>query len=44
VEAAHADALAIADDDPHLAWPEHATMAIEVRERFGAYFEEFERA
>jgi len=44
VEAAHADALAIADDDPHLAWPEHATMAIEVHERFGAYFEEFERA
>jgi ATP-dependent DNA helicase RecG len=44
VEAAHADALAVVADDPHLAWPEHATMAIEVRERFGAYFEELERA
>ena len=44
VEAAHADALAITDDDPRLAHPEHATMAIEVRDRFGAYFDELERA
>ncbi|WP_240307419.1 ATP-dependent DNA helicase RecG [Thermophilibacter mediterraneus] len=44
VELAHADARAIAADDPRLAAPAHRAMAIEVRDRFGAYFEELERA
>ena len=44
VEAAHADARAIADDDPRLAAPAHRAMALEVRDRFGAYFEELDRA
>lgn len=44
VEAAHADARAIADDDPRLRAPAHRAMALEVRDRFGAYFEELDRA
>ena len=44
VEAAHADARALADDDPRLSAPAHRALAIEVRDRFGAYFEELERA
>ena len=44
VELAHADAREIAADDPRLLLPAHRTMAAEVRDRFGAYFEELERA
>ena len=44
VEAAHADAREIAEDDPRLASPGHRVLALEVRDRFGAYFEELERA
>lgn len=41
---AHDDARSIADDDPRLRAPEHRALALEVRDRFGAYFEELERA
>lgn len=44
VEAAHADARALAADDPRLAAPDHRALALEVRDRFGAYFDELERA
>lgn len=44
VEWAHADALELAEADPELALPAHAPLALEVRDRFGAYFEEVERA
>lgn len=44
VEAAHADARALAAEDGRLRMPEHRPMALEVRDRFGAYFEELERA
>ncbi len=44
VEWAHADAREIADADPRLSAPAHRAMALEVRDRFGAYFEELERA
>ena len=44
VEAAHADARAIADEDARLRAPAHRAMALEVRDRFGAYFEELDRA
>ncbi|MBM6676679.1 ATP-dependent DNA helicase RecG [Olsenella uli] len=44
VEWAHADAREIADADPRLATPAHRAMALEVRDRYGAYFEELERA
>ena len=44
VEAAHADARELADADPRLAAPSHRALALEVRDRFGAYFEELERA
>ena len=44
VELAHADACAIADEDPRLLEPAHRAMALEARDRFGAYFEEIERA
>lgn len=44
VEWAHDDAREIADDDPRLAAPAHRALALEVRDRFGAYFEELERA
>ena len=44
VELAHADARAIADEDPRLLEPAHRAMALEARDRFGAYFEEIERA
>ena len=44
VEAAHADARDIAREDPHLLSPVNRAMACEVRDRFGAYFEELERA
>ena len=44
VEWAHADAREIADADPRLASPAHRALALEVRDRFGAYFEELERA
>ncbi|MBM6774786.1 helicase-related protein [Olsenella profusa] len=44
VEAAHADARELAGQDPRLAAPAHRAMALEVRDRFGAYFDELERA
>ncbi len=44
VELAHADARDIAARDPRLEGPEHMPLALEVRDRFGAYFEELERA
>lgn len=44
VEAAHADARELAAEDGRLRMPEHRPMALEVRDRFGAYFEELERA
>ena len=44
VEAAHADARELAREDPTLSAPEHRALALEVRDRFGAYFEEVERA
>jgi ATP-dependent DNA helicase RecG len=40
VEAAHEDARRIADEDPELARDDHRPLAIEVRDRFGAYYEE----
>lgn len=44
VEAAHADARAIAAEDPGLQSVLYTPLAIECRDRFGAYFEEVERA
>lgn len=44
VEAAHEDARAIAAEDPSLESARYAPLAIECRDRFGAYFEEVERA
>ena len=44
VEAAHADARELAAEDGRLRMLEHRPMALEVRDRFGAYFEELERA
>ena len=44
VEAAHEDAREIAAEDPNLSAPEHRALALEARERFGAYFEELEGA
>jgi ATP-dependent DNA helicase RecG len=44
VEAAHADARELARQDRALVAPEHRALALEVRDRFGAYFEEVERA
>lgn len=40
---AHEDALALMQADPKLQLPEHAPLAIELRDRFGVYFEEVER-
>ena len=44
VEAAHADARELAGEDPRLRAPAHRALALEVHDRFGGYFEEFERA
>ena len=44
VEWAHEDAREIADADPRLVSPPHRPLAFEVRDRFGAYFEELERS
>jgi ATP-dependent DNA helicase RecG len=44
VEAAHDEARQIADEDPRLEHPLHACLAQECVERYGAYFEEVERA
>ncbi len=44
VEAAHQEARKIADEDPTLGHPLHAPLAAECVERYGAYFEEVERA
>lgn len=41
---AHDDALYLAREDPSLSRADHVPLAIEVRDRFGAYFEEVERA
>ena len=43
VELAHSDARSIVDDDPALERPENHALALETRDRFGAYFEELER-
>jgi ATP-dependent DNA helicase RecG len=40
VEAAHADAIEILGQDPELRDAGHRCMALEARDRFGAYFEE----
>ena len=44
VEFARADALALAEADPGLEQPQNRALALEVRERFAAYFEEVARA
>lgn len=44
VEAAHAIAQRLAAADPSLSASEHRALAFEVRDRFGAYFEELERS
>ena len=44
IELAHADARRLADADPELADARHVPLALEVRSRFGAYFEEVEGA
>ena len=43
VEAAHADALELVAEDPGLRAPAHRALALEVRDRFGAWFEELGR-
>lgn len=43
VEWAHVDARLLAAKDPELSAPELRTLAFEVHDRFGAYFEEVER-
>ena len=43
VEAAHADARALAAADPDLSAPAHLPLALECGQRFGAYFREVER-
>lgn len=42
VEYAHADAQAMAQADPALEASDHRALALECRDRFGAYFEEVE--
>jgi ATP-dependent DNA helicase RecG len=44
VEAAHRDARELAREDPALERPENGPLALEVRDRFGLYFDEVERA
>ena len=44
VEVAHRDARSIVSEDPDLSSDLYASLAIECRDRFGAYFEEMERA
>ncbi|WP_077597799.1 ATP-dependent DNA helicase RecG [Olsenella urininfantis] len=44
VALAHEDALGIVEADPGLLEPRHRPLALELRDRFGAYFEEVERA
>lgn len=44
VEAAHEDARELARTDPALEMDEHRPLALEVADRFGAYFAELERA
>ena len=44
IVAAHHDARSIADEDPELATAGNAALAIECRQRYGAYFAEVERA
>ncbi|MEE1044151.1 MAG: ATP-dependent DNA helicase RecG [Olegusella sp.] len=43
VAQAHDDALYITHEDPDLSRADHVPLALEVRDRFGAYFEEVER-
>lgn len=40
VEAAHGDAMALLERDPGLTGPLHGPLALEVRRRFGLYFEQ----
>ena len=44
IEAAHEDARAIVSADESLSDPVHAPLALEIRDRFGAWFDELERA
>ncbi len=44
VEAAHVDAREVFSADPRLRAPAHRALALEVRDRFGGYFDELERA
>ncbi len=44
VELAHDDARTLAREDPDLSQAGHVPLSIEVRDRFGAYFDELERA
>ncbi|MBR3235493.1 MAG: ATP-dependent DNA helicase RecG [Atopobiaceae bacterium] len=44
VEAAHEDARELAREDPTLQSPSNRALALEVTDRFGAYFVEVERA
>ena len=44
VKFAHNDARSMVESDPDLSDEMHVPLAIECRERFGAYFEEVERA
>lgn len=44
VQYAYVDARNVAEEDPALEEPEHVLLAQEMRARFGAYFEEVERA
>ena len=44
VEAAHADARELAREDPELSGPDLSALAVEVHDRYEAYFQEVERA
>ena len=44
VQLAHADAREISAQDPRLSENDHVPLALEVKERFGGYFDELERA
>lgn len=44
VEAAHTEALRMSETDPELTDPIHRALAVEIEDRYSAYFEEAERA
>ena len=44
IEAAHEDARELEEEDPTLSQPTHLALALEVRDRYSAYFDEIERA